>query len=88
MGRHNRPRSYPQRPKSGRWLHTEHYRPNVKVVVCSTGKPGFTHTVAEMKLAEYANQVNSRRNKPQRIYKCPDCGAWHLTSQPRGGTAQ
>lgn len=23
----------------------------------------------------------SRRGKPLRVYRCPDCGGWHLTSR-------
>lgn len=84
MARRNKPRSYPQRVKAGYKTHS--YRPEpVKVVRCVTGKQGFTHAVAEIKLADYAAQVNGRQAKPQRIYKCPDCGSWHLTSQPVRG---
>lgn len=36
----------------------------------------------------YVNGRRTNRNyqpkdkKPQRSYKCPDCGKWHITSEP------
>lgn len=28
----------------------------------------------------------SKRGRPLRVYRCPDCGGWHLTSRVRIAT--
>lgn len=50
------------------------------VTVCPRGKSGYPEHVARAKLAEYAE--SSRPNRPVRVYLCPHCSAWHLTSSP------
>jgi hypothetical protein len=57
----------------------------VQAVICPKGKRGFTREVAVAKLHEYNAAPNreSRKNLPVRVYECPECKAWHLTSRPR-----
>lgn len=54
--------------------------PRSSVTVCPRGKTGYPEHVAREKLAAYAG--SSRPNRPVRVYLCPHCSAWHLTSQP------
>jgi len=49
-------------------------------VVCPHGKKGFSESVAREKLEAYS--AGDRPNKPARVYLCPHCDAWHLTSRP------
>jgi hypothetical protein len=86
VARHNgstdrsRQRFVPQRPKYES-KRSGTYVPNILVVRCLTGKQGFTQAVAQSKLEAYAEGVDNRATRPKRIYLCPSCGAWHLTSQ-------
>lgn len=50
------------------------------VTVCPRGKAGWPEHVAREKLAKYSS--SDRPNKPVRVYLCPHCDAWHLTSSP------
>lgn len=49
-------------------------------VICPRGKRGYPEHVARAKLDEYAK--SDRPNRPVRVYRCPHCDAWHLTSSP------
>lgn len=53
-------------------------------VICPKGKRGFSRSVAEAKLAAYAAgaEWNGRGRRPVRVYECPHCQHWHLTSAP------
>lgn len=53
----------------------------VGATACPKGKHGFPRHVAEAKLVEYAGSPRP----PVRIYECPHCSAWHLTSEPSRG---
>lgn len=50
-------------------------------VRCVTGKAGFSEAEARRKLEQYASEPSSRRDRPVRVYPCPKCGSWHLTSR-------
>ena len=42
-----------------------------------------TDIEAKLEIARFQRMDDPRRSKlPCRAYKCPDCGGWHLTSQP------
>lgn len=57
--------------------------PSVKGgVVCPHGKKGLTKGDAEERLARYSQETSNRARRPTRIYECPHCGYWHLTSAP------
>ena len=51
-------------------------------MACETGKRRFRDEVAAMfALATHAE--GKRRDKDEeRVYRCPMCRGWHLTSQP------
>lgn len=53
-------------------------------VICPKGKRGFSRVVAEAKLSEYAGgaEWSGRGRRPVRVYECPHCAHWHLTSAP------
>lgn len=36
---------------------------------------------AELALAGIQHAGAARAKTPQRAYRCPDCGSWHLTSR-------
>ena len=49
-------------------------------------KRGFkSHKMAKqmLKKIKLLARTNSNRHE-QQIYKCPHCGEWHLTKQPKG----
>jgi len=53
----------------------------VKVPDCKSGKLTFPQAA----WAEIQAQAASRRHDKRRyVYRCPMCGWWHMTSQPRG----
>lgn len=52
------------------------------VVACPTGKAGFPEHEARARLERYTSEPSNRRTKPLRVYPCPRCDAWHLTSRP------
>lgn len=55
--------------------------PIVRVMRCSSGKLGyFVREDAELALAGIDQHQPRRRER--RVYQCPICGGWHLTSQP------
>lgn len=56
-------------------------------VVCPHGKTGFTKAAAEERLARYSTQESNRERRPVRVYECPHCGHWHLTSRPESRAA-
>jgi hypothetical protein len=56
-------------------------RPSSSVVICPSGKAGFTEAEATRRLERYSAEEGNRRDRPRRVYPCPKCGAWHLTSR-------
>lgn len=56
--------------------------PSTTFVRCPTGKAGFPEVEARRRLELYSSESSSRRTKPVRVYPCPKCQAWHLTSRP------
>lgn len=52
----------------------------VLIVRCPTGKSGFKQHEAQRRLDAIAPSRRSATT-PQRIYECPQCGYWHLTSR-------
>jgi hypothetical protein len=54
------------------------------VVLCVSGKTGFTRTDAERKVEEYA-AVSNRKRRVSRAYPCSICDHWHLTSEAARG---
>lgn len=50
------------------------------IVRCVTGKSGFKQHEAQRRLDTYATSTRSG-TRPVRIYECPMCGYWHLTSR-------
>jgi hypothetical protein len=55
--------------------------PGGPVVRCPSGKSGFAEAEARRRLEQYAAEHGNRRARPVRVYPCPKCGAWHLTSR-------
>lgn len=50
---------------------------------CPSRKIGYRDKIAaQMALASTGASSSSRRDE-KRIYRCPDCSAWHMTSQGR-----
>lgn len=42
------------------------------------------HGFPERRLMKrYMKKIQKRGVGVRRVYKCPDCGLWHMTSQPR-----
>jgi len=70
-------RQFTRRKRSRR--HNPHR--STSIVRCITGKIGLTRAEAFRRLAEYSSNVY--RAVPKRIYECPQCGCWHLTTQER-----
>ena len=54
------------------------------MVVCESGKTGWSRLVAEARLEEFAAKPGRRRSTPVRVYHCHLGDHWHLTSQPGG----
>ncbi|CAM2852393.1 hypothetical protein [Skermania piniformis] len=55
--------------------------PLPRIAACTTGKLAYAdRDTAEATLASMDRRDQRRRE--QRVYKCPFCGGWHLTSQP------
>lgn len=54
---------------------------------CDEGKTRYPTHHAAIKMIIWANFNNWKKGKdkvmPIRAYRCPFCGAWHVTSQPR-----
>lgn len=50
------------------------------IVRCVSGKTGFTEAEANRRAEAYAADVRNRKATIARIYPCPLCGYWHLTS--------
>lgn len=58
------------------------YPPLIRMARCSTGKVQyFARVDAELALASIDRTNPTRRE--QRVYHCPVCDGWHLTSQAR-----
>jgi rubrerythrin len=55
---------------------------------CDEGKKPYpSEAEASVALAKWVEGVQKRQNKkgkpiPVRVYVCPFCGFWHITSQP------
>lgn len=54
---------------------------------CPTGKRQFPDELAADEAAATVTRKNLRRPREEgrtacRSYRCPDCGAWHVTSAP------
>lgn len=54
-------------------------RPRRKV--CRNGKRRFPDRISALGALHTAAN-GSRQLKPIRVYECPDCHGWHLTSAP------
>jgi hypothetical protein len=51
------------------------------IVRCASGKTGFTEAEAQRRADAYASDPRNRKATIARIYPCPLCGYWHLTSR-------
>jgi hypothetical protein len=52
-------------------------------VICVTGKTGYpSEQLALEKLARIQRANRRRAGTPVRVYHCPSCNGWHLTSRP------
>lgn len=49
---------------------------------CKTGKVGFQYVYEAMWSIKKSFWKNEREQKPHRLYKCPFCGNYHVTSKP------
>lgn len=59
-------------------------RDNGLATRCATGKAGFPEHEARRRLAAYQVRTNANgKATPRRVYECPICATWHLTSQLR-----
>lgn len=72
-------RGYRRAATISRKLHPEDH--GLGFVRCITGKVGFSEGEARRRLEAYSS--STRTTRPARVYECPACGAWHLTSQER-----
>jgi hypothetical protein len=57
--------------------------------LCPTGKWVYaTEDAARVALErwQHPNILHYGTRRPVRCYRCPDCGAWHLTSRPERDT--
>ncbi|MCX4095308.1 hypothetical protein [Nocardia sp. alder85J] len=54
--------------------------PLIRIARCITGKVQY-FTAADAELALAGIDHSDPRRREQRVYRCPDCQGWHLTSQ-------
>jgi hypothetical protein len=80
-GRRNRNAQRNGWRRSNGHVRNQPWNPRKVRVVCPTGKVGLPRAEAERKLDAYSTDPNPRRATPCRVYECPRCGWWHLTSK-------
>ena len=60
----------------------------MRIYLCSSNKHAYTDAASAWSAMcsmrnEVRHTVNANRRCPRRIYQCPECGFWHLTSTDR-----
>lgn len=59
-------------------------QPKPEVKRCRTGKARFRSRLDALLALMNTGRNDSRRPKDEcRVYRCPECSGWHLTSQGR-----
>ena len=52
---------------------------------CPTGKKSFKNQGDATNYMRDFNRRNPTTSKLRNVYECPECGRWHMTTQPRHG---
>lgn len=52
-----------------------------RAVSCASGKRRYTDRIAAMLVLAQTQRFGSASRAERRVYQCPDCRGWHLTSR-------